>query len=83
MSTGAVSSLIDYLQPFAALTGALVAHAVGATAWPLVIRIALPGVAALAIWARENGGGVGRAEWSNMTIFPRIEIRVAVQDPSD
>ena len=53
---GAASSLIGCVQQsVAASTGALVAHALGATAWPLVIGIALPGVAALAIWAATRG----------------------------
>jgi DHA1 family bicyclomycin/chloramphenicol resistance-like MFS transporter len=62
---GAASSLIGCVQQsVAASTGALVAHALGDTAWPLVIGIALPGTAALAIWAatrRVRGrGGSGR-----------------------
>ena len=49
---GAASSLIGCVQQtVAASTGALVAHALGETAWPLVIGIAVPGMAALAIWA--------------------------------
>ena len=64
---GAASSLIGCVQQsVAATTGALVAHALGETAWPLVIGIALPGFAALAIWAGtrrvrgESGSGRGR-----------------------
>jgi hypothetical protein len=65
---GAASSLIGCMQQtVAASTGALVAHALGATAWPLVIGIAVPGTAALAIWAatrrvreRAIGSGHGR-----------------------
>jgi DHA1 family bicyclomycin/chloramphenicol resistance-like MFS transporter len=53
---GAASSLIGCVQQsVAASTGALVAHALGATAWPLVIGIAVPGTAALAIWAMTRG----------------------------
>jgi DHA1 family bicyclomycin/chloramphenicol resistance-like MFS transporter len=53
---GAASSLIGCVQQsVAATTGALVAHALGATAWPLVIGIAVPGAAALAIWAVTRG----------------------------
>jgi len=53
---GAASSLIGCVQQsVAAAIGALVAHALGATAWPLVIGIALPGTAALAIWAATRG----------------------------
>jgi MFS transporter, DHA1 family, multidrug resistance protein len=61
---GAASSLIGCVQQsVAASTGALVAHALGDTAWPLVLGIALPGMAALAIWAATRGvrgrGGPG------------------------
>ena len=64
---GAASSLIGCVQQaVAASTGALVAHALGATAWPLVIGIAVPGTAALAIWAATRGvratSGSGRAK---------------------
>jgi DHA1 family bicyclomycin/chloramphenicol resistance-like MFS transporter len=53
---GAASSLIGCVQQsVAASTGALVAHALGDTAWPLVIGIAAPGTAALAIWAATRG----------------------------
>ena len=48
---GAASSLIGCLQQaVAASTGALVAHAIGATAWPLTIAIALGGCLSFAIW---------------------------------
>jgi DHA1 family bicyclomycin/chloramphenicol resistance-like MFS transporter len=61
---GAASSLVGCVQQsVAASTGALVAHALGDTAWPLVIGIAVPGTAALAIWAATRGvrarGGSG------------------------
>jgi DHA1 family bicyclomycin/chloramphenicol resistance-like MFS transporter len=53
---GAASSLIGCVQQaVAASTGVLVAHALADTAWPLVIGIAVPGVAALAIWAATRG----------------------------
>jgi len=53
---GAASSLIGCVQQsVAASTGALVAHALGDTAWPLVIGIAVPGTAALVIWAATRG----------------------------
>ena len=53
---GAASSLIGCVQQtVAASTGALVTHALGETAWPLVIGIAVPGMAALAIWAGTRG----------------------------
>jgi len=48
---GAASSLIGCLQQaVAASTGALVAHAIGATAWPLTIAIALGGGLSFIIW---------------------------------
>jgi DHA1 family bicyclomycin/chloramphenicol resistance-like MFS transporter len=64
---GAASSLIGCVQQaVAASTGVLVAHALGATAWPLVIGIAVPGTAALAIWAATRDvrgkGGSGRGK---------------------
>jgi DHA1 family bicyclomycin/chloramphenicol resistance-like MFS transporter len=53
---GAASSVIGAVQQtVAASTGALVAHALGETAWPLVIGIAIPGCASLAIWAGTRG----------------------------
>lgn len=49
---GAASSLIGVVQQsVAAIVGALVAHELGATAWPLVIGIAIPGAITFAIWA--------------------------------
>jgi DHA1 family bicyclomycin/chloramphenicol resistance-like MFS transporter len=49
---GAASSLIGVVQQtVAATTGALVAQALGRTAWPLVIGIAVPGALTFAIWA--------------------------------
>jgi len=63
---GAASSLIGAVQQtVAAATGALVAHALGATAWPLVIGIAVPGALTFVIWAMTRAvrahGGSGRA----------------------
>ena len=63
---GAASSLIGIVQQtVAATTGTLVAQALGATAWPLVIGIAVPGVLTLVIWAATRAararGGSGRA----------------------
>jgi len=63
---GAASSLIGIVQQtVAAATGALVAQALGATAWPLVIGIAVPGALTFVIWATTRGararGGSGRA----------------------
>jgi DHA1 family bicyclomycin/chloramphenicol resistance-like MFS transporter len=53
---GAASSLIGCIQQtVAASTGALVAHALDATAWPLVIGVAVPGCASLAVWALTRG----------------------------
>src|SRR5262249_5498749 len=60
---GAASSLIGCVQQsVAASTGALVAHALGAPAWPLVIGIAVPGTAALAIWAATRGVRAGKGK---------------------
>ncbi len=49
---GAASSFIGVVQQtIAATVGALVAHELGTTSWPLVIGIALPGCVSFAIWA--------------------------------
>jgi len=49
---GAASSLIGCVQQsVAAATGALVGQSLGATAWPLVWGVAIPGVITLAVWA--------------------------------
>jgi DHA1 family bicyclomycin/chloramphenicol resistance-like MFS transporter len=63
---GAASSLIGIVQQtVAAATGTLVAQALGATAWPLVIGIAVPGALTFVIWATTRAararGGSGRA----------------------
>lgn len=63
---GAASSLIGAVQQtVAATTGALVAQALGLTAWPLVIGIAVPGALTFAIWAATRAArtrsGSGRA----------------------
>jgi DHA1 family bicyclomycin/chloramphenicol resistance-like MFS transporter len=48
---GAASSLIGCVQQSAAAaTGALVGQALGATAWPLVWGVAIPGVITLVVW---------------------------------
>jgi DHA1 family bicyclomycin/chloramphenicol resistance-like MFS transporter len=64
---GAASSLIGVVQQtVAATTGALVGQALGATAWPLVIGIAVPGALTFVIWAMtrnarlRSGSGRGR-----------------------
>ena len=60
---GAASSLIGCVQQaVAAATGAVVAHALGASAWPLALGIAVPGVASFAIWAltRQARASAGR-----------------------
>ena len=65
---GAASSLIGCVQQsVAAATGALVGQALGATAWPLVWGVAIPGCVAFAVWAatrdvradRRSGSGRG------------------------
>jgi MFS transporter, DHA1 family, multidrug resistance protein len=49
---GAASSLVGFVQQStAALAGAAVGHALGETAWPLAIGVALAGCLTLAIWA--------------------------------
>jgi DHA1 family bicyclomycin/chloramphenicol resistance-like MFS transporter len=65
---GAASSLIGCVQQsVAAATGALVGQSLGATAWPLVLGIAVPGCVAFCVWAatrrvradRRSGSGRG------------------------
>jgi DHA1 family bicyclomycin/chloramphenicol resistance-like MFS transporter len=49
---GAASSLIGFVQQStAAVIGALVGQALGATAWPLALGVAIPGCFALMVWA--------------------------------
>jgi DHA1 family bicyclomycin/chloramphenicol resistance-like MFS transporter len=49
---GAASSLVGFCQmSFAALVGIVVGHALGSSAWPLAIAVALSGLATLALWA--------------------------------
>ncbi len=58
---GAASSLIGAVQQaLAAALGAVVVRALGATAWPLVLGIALPGALTFVVWAstREPRRGV-------------------------
>jgi DHA1 family bicyclomycin/chloramphenicol resistance-like MFS transporter len=48
---GAASSLLGFTQQTAAaLMGALVGHALGSSAWPLVLGVAVMGCATLALW---------------------------------
>jgi len=48
---GAASSLVGCVQQtVGALVGAIVGHALGASAWPMVIGIAVPGVLTLLLW---------------------------------
>jgi len=62
---GAASSLVGVSQMLcAALTGAIVGHLLGASAWPVAVPLALSGVATLALWAVTRGvrareGGYG------------------------
>jgi len=62
---GTASSLLGVTQMlFAAATGAIVGHALGASAWPVAVPLALSGVATLALWAVSRGvrareGGYG------------------------
>ena len=59
---GAASSLIGAVQQAcAATTGAVVVRALGATAWPLVIGIAVPSVLVLAVWATTRQVRAGAA----------------------
>jgi MFS transporter, DHA1 family, multidrug resistance protein len=49
---GAASSLIGVVQQAtAAVLGVVVVRALGASAWPMVLGIALPGMLAFAVWA--------------------------------
>jgi MFS transporter, DHA1 family, multidrug resistance protein len=53
---GAASSLIGLVQmTFAAVIGAFVGQALGKTAWPLVLPIAVMGCSTLALWAISRG----------------------------
>ncbi len=48
---GAASSLLGVVQQTAAaMTGALLGHQIGTTAWPLALGVAVAGVGAAAIW---------------------------------
>ncbi|MGP0090717.1 MAG: multidrug effflux MFS transporter [Xanthobacteraceae bacterium] len=48
---GAASSLLGFTQQTAAaLMGALIGHALGSSAWPLVLGVAVMGCATLALW---------------------------------
>jgi DHA1 family bicyclomycin/chloramphenicol resistance-like MFS transporter len=49
---GAASSLVGFCQmSYAALVGVAVGHALGGSAWPLAIAVALTGLATLTLWA--------------------------------
>jgi MFS transporter, DHA1 family, multidrug resistance protein len=49
---GAASSLLGLVQQTAAaVTGAILGHQIGFTAWPLALAVAFAGCAALALWA--------------------------------
>jgi DHA1 family bicyclomycin/chloramphenicol resistance-like MFS transporter len=53
---GAASSLVGFCQmTYAALVGIAVGHALGGSAWPLAIAVALSGLATLALWALSRG----------------------------
>jgi DHA1 family bicyclomycin/chloramphenicol resistance-like MFS transporter len=53
---GAASSLVGFvMQTSAAILGAVVGQALGQTAWPLAIPIALMGTTALLLWAATRG----------------------------
>ncbi len=53
---GAASSLLGLVQQTAAaITGAILGHQIGATAWPLAAAVALAGCAAVAIWTVSRG----------------------------
>jgi DHA1 family bicyclomycin/chloramphenicol resistance-like MFS transporter len=52
---GAASSLLGFItQTSAAAVGAILGHALGGTAWPLVIAMALAGGLSLLLWARSR-----------------------------
>ena len=52
---GTASSLVGFVQQTAgAVAGTLVGHALGNTAWPMVIAIALTGPVTLGIWATTH-----------------------------
>ena len=53
---GAASSLVGVSQmATAATTGAIVGHALGVSAWPVALPLAISGCLALAIWAVSRG----------------------------
>jgi len=74
---GAASSFIGFVQQtLAAACGALVGQSLGATAWPLAIGIAVPGVLTLAIWAvtrKVRGVGAPVAIWDGKPKRASIE----------
>jgi MFS transporter, DHA1 family, multidrug resistance protein len=53
---GTASSLLGVSQMVcAALSGAIVGHSLGASAWPVAIPLAAAGVATLALWWLSRG----------------------------
>ena len=53
---GTASSLVGVSQMVcAALSGVIVGHLLGASAWPVAVPLALTGVATLALWAVSRG----------------------------
>jgi MFS transporter, DHA1 family, multidrug resistance protein len=49
---GAASSLVGFCQmTYAAVVGIAVGHALGGSAWPLAVAVALSGLSTLALWA--------------------------------
>ena len=53
---GTASSLVGVSQMLcAALSGVIVGHLLGTSAWPVVVPLALSGVATLALWAASRG----------------------------
>jgi DHA1 family bicyclomycin/chloramphenicol resistance-like MFS transporter len=53
---GAASSLVGFVLQFAgAATGAVIGHALGQSAWPLVVGLALSGALAIVTWGLTRG----------------------------
>jgi len=53
---GTASSLVGVSQMVcAALSGVIVGHLLGASAWPVAVPLALTGVATLTLWAVSRG----------------------------
>ena len=61
---GAASSLLGATQmTVAAITGAAVGHALGASAWPVVTPLAIAGCLTLALWLVSRGVRAGEAHY--------------------